>query len=216
MLVKVEKLTGALFLVSSFISDHDPLKWRLRDKALEFFFRLQAERVASSEHPALMAGRLGSVLKEIVFLLQMAALNPVASEMNFTILKREYSAIDGLFRSQQLSDPSFGLEPSSDKVSSLPRPPVLTSSTKAPASVDSGRNKNQERRKFLADFLAKNNNWLSIRQIAQALPSYSSKTVQRDLAELVRAGILKKEGDRRWSRYLLVKNVNLWPTDTTI
>ena len=32
---KVQKLTSALYLVTSFLSDSDPLKWKLRDKSLE-------------------------------------------------------------------------------------------------------------------------------------------------------------------------------------
>ncbi|OHA60261.1 MAG: hypothetical protein A2589_03810 [Candidatus Vogelbacteria bacterium RIFOXYD1_FULL_46_19] len=45
--------------------------------------------------------------------------------------------------------------------------------------------------------------WTSIKDIARAVPDCSVKTVQRELVELVDTGVLKKTGERRWSRYQL-------------
>ena len=62
--------------------------------------------------------------------------------------------------------------------------------------------KNQ-RQKQILDYL-KGKGWLSIKDIADTLPNFSSKTVQRELLELVDKGLLKKRGERRWSRYSLI------------
>jgi hypothetical protein len=42
---------------------------------------------------------------------------------------------------------------------------------------------------------------VSIKDIARSFDGMSEKTIQRDLVVLVTQGVLKKEGDRRWSRY---------------
>jgi hypothetical protein len=42
---------------------------------------------------------------------------------------------------------------------------------------------------------------VSIKDIARSFDGMSEKTIQRDLVILVTQGVLKKEGDRRWSRY---------------
>jgi len=42
-----------------------------------------------------------------------------------------------------------------------------------------------------------------IKDITSLIGDYSEKTVQRDLVALVKAGVLKKEGERRWSKYML-------------
>jgi hypothetical protein len=42
---------------------------------------------------------------------------------------------------------------------------------------------------------------LAIRDIASNLPEYSEKMIQRELAELVEKGRVKKVGMKRWSRY---------------
>jgi hypothetical protein len=46
---------------------------------------------------------------------------------------------------------------------------------------------------------------LGIRDIAASLPEYSEKMIQRELAEMVVAGKVKKTGLKRWSRYSIVQ-----------
>jgi hypothetical protein len=45
---------------------------------------------------------------------------------------------------------------------------------------------------------------LSIKDFASVIPDCSEKTIQRELLELVEKGIIKKEGERRWSTYSLI------------
>ena len=45
---------------------------------------------------------------------------------------------------------------------------------------------------------------LGIRDISANLPQYSEKMVQRELAELVETGKVRKIGAKRWSRSQLV------------
>lgn len=44
---------------------------------------------------------------------------------------------------------------------------------------------------------------LSIKDFASVIPDCSEKTIQRELSELVEKGVIKKEGERRWSTYSL-------------
>jgi len=46
---------------------------------------------------------------------------------------------------------------------------------------------------------------VSIKDISDALPGVGEKTIQRALVSLVSRGVLKKEGERRWSRYALAQ-----------
>ena len=43
----------------------------------------------------------------------------------------------------------------------------------------------------------------TIKDISDALPDCSEKTVQRELTAMIAEGVVKKEGERRWSRYAL-------------
>jgi len=44
---------------------------------------------------------------------------------------------------------------------------------------------------------------LGIRDISANLPQYSEKMIQRELADLVETGKVRKLGAKRWSRYQL-------------
>jgi len=46
---------------------------------------------------------------------------------------------------------------------------------------------------------------VSIKDILDAVPGVGEKTIQRALISLVTRGVLKKEGERRWSRYALAQ-----------
>ncbi len=49
----------------------------------------------------------------------------------------------------------------------------------------------------------KNQSDLTIKDFAKVIKDCSEKTIQRELIDLVNRGIIKKEGERRWSRYSL-------------
>lgn len=53
----------------------------------------------------------------------------------------------------------------------------------------------------IVGLVKKAKNPVSIKDIARSFDGMSEKTIQRDLVVLVTQGVLKKEGDRRWSRY---------------
>ena len=44
---------------------------------------------------------------------------------------------------------------------------------------------------------------ITIKDVTNVIKDCSEKTVQRELLALVRQGVLKKEGERRWSTYTL-------------
>jgi DeoR/GlpR family transcriptional regulator of sugar metabolism len=51
--------------------------------------------------------------------------------------------------------------------------------------------------------LVKDNREVTIKDISNHFPGVSEKTVQREIVSLTESGILKKTGERRWSRYTL-------------
>lgn len=66
------------------------------------------------------------------------------------------------------------------------------------------RNKRKKNtRQIMIIDLVKNNKDLSIKDIAVHIKDCSEKTIQRELTSMVNAGVLKKEGQKRWSRYSL-------------
>mgnify|MGYP006052100319 FL=1 len=51
--------------------------------------------------------------------------------------------------------------------------------------------------------LTKDKKEVTIKEVASVVPDVSEKTIQRELLNLVSEGVLKKTGEKRWSRYAL-------------
>jgi hypothetical protein len=56
------------------------------------------------------------------------------------------------------------------------------------------------RREAILKLLSEKSN-LGVKDFTQVIPDFSEKTIQRELVSLVQEGIIKKEGERRWSTY---------------
>jgi hypothetical protein len=63
-----------------------------------------------------------------------------------------------------------------------------------------GQAKKSQRQETILAVLATQSN-LTIKDFAKVIKDCSEKTIQRELIELVEKGLVKKEGERRWSRY---------------
>lgn len=59
------------------------------------------------------------------------------------------------------------------------------------------------RRDTIKDILAEKGQ-VTIKDIADKMPEYSEKTIQRELISMIGEGVVAKEGERRWSRYSLI------------
>ena len=54
--------------------------------------------------------------------------------------------------------------------------------------------------------LIKDKNEVTIKELVSLVPDCSEKTIQRELMSLITEGVLKKTGEKRWSRYSLKTN----------
>lgn len=195
--LKLEKLSAAVYMVTNFLPDSEPVKWRLRDISLSILSHLTV--------PNNYLGHLVSPIEQILSLINIARLNPGVSQMNFDILRQEYVAL----RDRLLSSASQDLLASAPVIE-----PVILNPDSRPQAVQSGRTPKlgsgaamarvPNGRRDLIYRIIKQQGPISIKDIARAVPGVSSKTVQRELSDLVRAGQLRREGERRWSRYSAV------------
>ena len=130
--------------------------------------------------------------------------------MNFNLLRREYVALLNNIESEMNKNLGQSLKVDQllpETVNDLVQkeePVLLTNKTDKAITVSEPNlsDKNERQAKIIGHLKGKG--WTSIKDIADTLPTFSSKTVQRELSELVDRGLLKKRGERRWSRYSLV------------
>ena len=223
---KTEKITSALYLVSSLLKDEEPLKWEIRDKGIDL---LSSSFIASSAVP----GDKNSVIQslftaalETLSLLNVARISHLISEMNHNLLVREidqvvallrdrlalnaenagYVLSESFFKTPELfnsglrtsqSEPRFTARSNSRSASTFGSSTAKTSQGHVDVQV-----KKTSRQDAIVTMLKGQSN-LTIRDFSQVIKDCSEKTIQRELLELVDKGIVQKEGERRWSKYSL-------------
>jgi hypothetical protein len=223
---KTEKITAALYLVSGLLKDDEPIKWELRDRGIDL---LSSSFTASSSLPGdknVVIQSLFTAALETLSLLNVARISNLVSEMNHRLLVREIDNIVGMLRDRlaenaenagYILSESFFKTP--DLFSSSFRADVKSQASKAdpvPRSVSSNEAVNtrqiqghvsvqakKSKRQDLILSALRNQSELTIKDFTKVIKDCSEKTIQRELIELVDKGIVKKEGERRWSRYSL-------------
>lgn len=251
--LKIEKLTTALYIVTDFLSDNEPLKWKLREMSLGLVSEANSLSKDRKDFFGISGlGRLSFEINDLVILLDIAYAGGAVSQMNFEILKQEYQALANLIEAQLsesslkkfISDESLGayslgdgsanhwvkenesigsrsanssnqksgfsLRPTQDlaglpklaSVRYLGQKDIKKDIVNDLYGLNSKTEKKSLRKEQIINFL-KDKSWTAITDISKSLPDCGSKTVQRELLEMVSQRILKKQGERRWSRYML-------------
>ncbi len=242
---KTEKLVTAVYMITNFIKDSEPLKWRLRERALELMsLNMSFNTVSLSERKELLR-EYQAISIEIVSLTSIAYHSGLISEMNWAILKKEFEAlVDTIERGENrqaneetviispefFSAPMLSPEPirptaspvmptvsparpqsivSKGQASITVRKEKLVSLSERPASIINQKDSvsstpapKDDRRSVIMSVLSKRDG-LSVKDFVDALKGVSEKTIQRELLAMVASGTLRKEGERRWSRYFL-------------
>jgi hypothetical protein len=240
---KTEKLVTAVYMITNFIKDNEPLKWKIRECGLGLMeMNIAFNTVSLSERRDLMK-EYRALSLQIVSLSSIAYHAGLISEMNFQILSREFTNLVSIIEKDEnkkaneetvILDPGFfQIEGKTD--SSLVSPKVSVPTPAAEAVSIKGQSLHQEvkpvvsigehkqeffpikdikekalkssdskddRRSIILKLLAKKSG-LSIKDFADSIKGCSEKTIQRELLAMVSSGLLRKEGERRWSTYSL-------------
>jgi hypothetical protein len=125
-LLRVDKIVMALYMVTDFIDDREPLKFKLRNLGLEIVSLIKKNY---SDQVANFFGTPGSgysrylvaekITGEIVSLLDIAGAVGIISEMNYLILKNEFMAIQKVLVAYQTNGQQKIEEVLKDKNNSL-------------------------------------------------------------------------------------------------
>jgi len=234
---KTKKLTTALYMVTSFLSDNEPLKWKLRECSVLLFSGISNVRNESISEVDNVFAEYSILVDEIISLLEVTTASKLISEMNYLILKKEYLILKDVINSDEYMEEKSGkfIFPNgffgNDNI--LPQPQekrtilhedeylkkepktILTVVGKQESldTVSKGHNFNKgqnekpmdakvnRREVILKLFKNKKGKEFTIKDISHEVSGCSEKTIQRELVSMVTEGVLKKRGERRWSRY---------------
>ncbi len=217
LLGKVQKLTGVLYKVTNLYADKEPLKWTLRNNALDIYVSLMSV-IHSGKMSVKTSPGIGGVLDSISLIvcsLELASVEGSVLALNFDVLKKEYLSLkrflegekDGLSMERKyLLGPDFGFSFGDMTPSGTP---VLKNGV-SPRKTKEGNLIGRRANNFSGDFNERKNKIVSflegngkktVKEINSIFEGVSEKTVQRYLLDLVRSGKLVAEGEKRWRKY---------------
>ena len=226
VLKKTEKIVTALYLVTNLIKDNDPLKWEIRERCMSLISSTIAlASIDSQEKNTYMRFFLSSILETRTFV-NISLGSHIISKMNAGLIIDEIDALvihikdralDSANRAGYVLSKSFfaaDIPSRTDdkgqvKADEKNPPTSFSDKVNQPVSFRKTAQNNsfpKDSRKTSIIELLKQQPNLTIKDIVKVIPNCSTKTVQRELSDLVHAGTIKKEGDRRWSRYSLTSN----------
>jgi len=232
---KSEKLASALYLITSFFDDREPIKWKLRSLSSELVSTSMAVKDGLFRGQEAATLKVRNIVSEILSMLTVTKNAGLVSDTNYSLIQQEFnkyldlsSLPEGMSEEQgsisfsstffqtevpeatrlpQVEAPILkdkndnidkGQSTSSAIIRNIPEPQGQTS-LKEFGAVSVKKNSRQS----IIISVLKRKKEIMIKDVSPLISGCSEKTIQRELSAMVQAGILKKIGEKRWSRYTL-------------
>lgn len=221
---KTNKISIASYLLTEHIKDSDPLKWNIRKTVLETLEGMMSFKGLDRE-------QVGCLLLSLRSYFEIAFAVKLVSKNNSEIIIKEIDKLAdeiGNFDSSKVEEKKIGQSFFDVEKPALISAENLIENLRKEISVfnendklsnkghqnykgqkilsnNSSRNeeedKSQRRTKILS--IIKQKKEVTIKDISSSIKDCSEKTIQRELNSLLFEKVIKKTGERRWSKYLL-------------
>lgn len=208
---KCRKITEALYRVTDLLPEQEPLKWGLRERAMNIFSKITELKDIPTHKKSRNLEEIIHSASGILNFLELASAASFISQLNFEVLKREYLALVNFIEDrkeeflpteqiliQPMSASGNFLEEKNDKGHNGQKNKKLAKEMSVMDDID--------RRTKILVILNNNKNWVSIKDIISAFNDIGPKTVQRELSAMVSQGLLKTTGEKRWRKYGIKPN----------
>lgn len=211
---KTEKIVLGLYLVTEHLSDTIAIKNEIRDTA--HLFLKDMIRVTTIAYAPRDIRAISMHLVTLTSLLELAQITQSISPKNTFLLKEEIAKIlKDIEQTMRHRIDGHDLKKTSFIVDDVTDTAKTYKGHKRHVNTEMSFIKNENETKTKEPFikdnraekiinLAKEKGTFTIKDISTLFVGVSEKTIQRELLKLVAEGVLKKEGERRWSTYSLL------------
>ena len=231
---KTEKLVVAVSLVAGLVKDNHALSGALVSKTLELLSIVSScllpSSVTSIDVRRNAALRSLALIAEISTLCDVGHYSKQMTEMNATLLKREFALLYKTISEEIVGQSdremyftkdffaeaapeihkghdkgqsvSFTKQPYIKQESTVFQGSQKTTTSKAPSIGASSEGRSDRRVLILKTIREKGE--VGVNEVADGVKGVGGKTIQRELLAMVAEGVLKKQGERRWSRYSII------------
>lgn len=213
---KSEKIATALYMITNFMSVNEPLKWQIRENSLRFLDSIMSLNKVSLSGRSLAMTEVGGYLFQIKTLFSIAYKSGFISDMNYNVVQKELNSLvdfiteydaDKLSIESPIFDKKF-FDEAESKGQIIDKNFEAKKETKA-STVYKGQIAKEKKhsndamtdRKSKILAVIKDKKEVTIKDISILVSGCSEKTLQRELLGMVSQGLIKKVGERRWSKY---------------
>ena len=216
---KTEKLASAVYIITNLFSESEPMKWALRKKVGELLsFIIDYKDMSLGAQEDLVYNAKNRVL-DLVALLEVSLRGGLISNMNFSIIKQEFSnLLETLNSSNSSSEIKKESYPNVSRVfldsqtneqnegKEVPKNYYIEPSNGqlVKRNVSTNASLKRTNRQNIIIGLLKKKKEVTIKDISDVIKDCSEKTIQRELNSFIIEGMVKRKGERRWSKYSLV------------
>ncbi len=233
---KIEKISTAIYILTSLMSDTEPMRLRVRELTDDLIQNslLMSERVWGEDY---LQKNIVNSLSEISILFNLAETTKMISKMNHDILSIEiqkmidfmvtsnknYSSAkiafpqnifsgdynyipDNGYKNDNQNNIKYNSQNSGFDYKGqkdINKDTVLNKMSDIKINDREKNIKDKNNRQDIIKDMLKSGVKLTIKDFAQNIKGCSEKTIQRELIVMLNSGVLKKEGERRWSKYFL-------------
>lgn len=215
---RAERIVAAVYLVTRNVSDSDILKRTVRETSYELTkvaMRLSGG-FRSEDHPVVQ--ELSIIARELITTMRLLVVSGYVSAQNANLIITAVDELVVLVQGAQHSLLSERLVLSRNdlipdehteqkQAHRAPSHSIMQRGAGIVRRASSDRSGGEDHRARREAILAllKQNGALGIKDIASHIVGCSEKTVQRELSALTTSGQIAKQGEKRWSRYILAK-----------
>ena len=187
---KAEKLCQAVHVVLEHCPQKTPVTDRLSILSVQFIHDVLRTDAKSPESATAL---------ELVSLLSVARVANLIAPKNAEFLAQEYELLlDSMYEKAM---PTLDLDTHVEEVTKTPKAHVTN---QVQQISNSKGHKGHSDRKGQVLSIIKDKGTVGIKDIAASITDCSEKTIQRILLSLIEEGVVRKEGERRWSTYSLI------------
>ncbi|HVZ75670.1 MAG TPA: hypothetical protein VG934_00100 [Candidatus Paceibacterota bacterium] len=166
------------------------------------------------------AGLVLADLFSLLSILRLAGTQGIIRNENSAILVREYEEIIRRIAAQDHPSPFVTAQDFLVEVPEMPARPQPLAAPNVSGALGQGggklvkdnnkghikdnteRSKDQQERIARIFEVVRNSSGVSIKDIAKVVKGCSEKTIQRELANLIKQGLVERRGEKRWSLYV--------------
>jgi len=215
---KAEKVAIALYMITNFIPSNEPLKWKIRGISMKLLDSVTALNRASLSSQNISMRDVSSYLFQLKSVFTIAFQTGFVSEMNHSVVDAELNSLASflgdygtglLCVNSELFKKTFFEEEYQKGHSTAVKDNIYKGHSKTThvlykkTQKDKVTSHNSDRRDKILNVVKKHGN-VSIKDISAEISECSEKTLQRELLRMVSDGLLRKEGERRWSKYSMI------------